>query len=165
MGVKTLKIHRETAADMEAVAVSACLCGHKVRYDGGDCWDAVLATDLALHTAPTTVLPLCPETLGGLETPRAPAEIVGGDGAAVWAGMAQVLDAHGLDVTEAFKQGALLALQHLQAAGVNTVYLKSKSPSCGNGQIYDGSFSGRLRAGDGVSTALFKQHGITVIAR
>ncbi|UOO90499.1 DUF523 domain-containing protein [Vitreoscilla massiliensis] len=163
--MKTLKIHCETAADMEAVAVSACLCGHKVRYDGGDCWDAALAADLAMHTMPTTVLPLCPETLGGLATPRAPAEIVGGDGAAVWEGTAQVLDAHGQEVTKAFKQGALLALQRLQAAGITTVYLKSKSPSCGNGQIYDGSFSGRLCVGDGVSTALFKQHGIIVIAR
>ena len=102
--------------------------------------------------------------MGGLPTPRAPAEIVGGDGHDVWAGRACVLDAHGVDVTEAFKHGAELALQRLQAAHIDTVYLKSKSPSCGQGQIYDGSFSGQLREGDGVSTALFKQHGICVIS-
>ena len=137
-------------------AASACLCGHKVRYDGGDCATAnVLAAE---------ALPICPEVMGGLPTPRAPAEIVGGDGHDVWAGSARVLDAHGVDVTEAFKQGAILALQRLQAAHIDTVYLKSKSPSCGQGQIYDGSFSGKLRAGDGVSTAWFKLHGIRVIS-
>ena len=137
-------------------AASACLCGHKVRYDAGDC--------AAQNTLPEQVLPICPEVMGGLPTPRAPAEIVGGDGHDVWAGRACVLDAHGVDVTEAFKQGAILALQRLQAAHIDTVYLKSKSPSCGQGQIYDGSFSGQLREGDGVSTALFKQYGICVIS-
>ena len=138
------------------LAASACLCGHKVRYDGGDC-----AVPNAL---PEQVLPICPEVMGGLPTPRAPAEIVGGDGHDVWAGRARVMDVNGVDVTEAFKQGAKLALQRLQAAHIDTVYLKSKSPSCGQGQIYDGSFSGKLRAGDGVSTAWFKRHGIRVIS-
>ena len=137
-------------------AASACLCGHKVRYDGGDC--------AAQNALPELVLLICPEVMGGLPTPRAPAEIVGGDGHDVWAGCARVMDAYGEDVTEAFKQGAELALQRLQAAHIDTVYLKSKSPSCGQGQIYDGSFSGQLREGDGVSTALFKQHGICVIS-
>ena len=137
-------------------AVSACLCGHKVRYDGGDCAAAdVLAAQ---------VLSICPEVMGGLPTPRAPAEIVGGDGHDVWAGRARVVDANGEDVTEAFKLGAELALQRLQAAHIDTVYLKAKSPSCGQGQIYVGSFSGLLREGDGVSTALFQQHGIHVIS-
>ena len=89
-------------------AASACLCGHKVRYDGGDC--------AAQNALPERILPVCPEVMGGLPTPRAPAEIVGGDGHDVWAGRACVLDAHGVDVTEAFKQGAELALQRLQAA-------------------------------------------------
>ena len=138
------------------LAASACLCGHKVRYDGGDC-----AVPNAL---PEQVLPICPEVMGSLPIPRAPAEIVGGDGHDVWAGRARVLDAHGVDVTEAFKQGAKLALRRLQAAHIDTVYLKSKSPSCGQGQIYDGSFSGQLCEGDGVATALFKSHGIHIIS-
>ena len=138
------------------LAASTCLCGHKVRYDGGDCAAAdVLAAE---------ALPICPEVMGGLPTPRAPAEIVGGDGHDVWAGRARVMGADGVDVTEAFKLGAELALQRLQAAHIDTVYLKAKSPSCGQGQIYDGSFSGQLREGDGVSTALFQQHGIRVIS-
>ena len=137
-------------------AASACLCGHKVRYDGGDCATAdVLAAE---------ALPICPEVMGGLPTPRAPAEIVGGDGHDVWAGRARVIGADGVDVTEAFKHGAELALQRLQAAHIETVYLKSKSPSCGQGQIYDGSFSGQLCEGDGVATALFKSHGIHIIS-
>ena len=137
-------------------AASACLCGHKVRYDGGDC-----AVQGAL---PEQIVPICPEVMGGLPTPRAPAEIVDGDGHDVWAGRARVMGADGVDVTEAFKQGALLALQRLQAAQIDTVYLKSKSPSCGQGRIYDGSFRGQLRTGDGVTTALFKQQGIRVIS-
>ena len=137
-------------------AASACLCGHKVRYDGGDC--------AAQNALPELVLLICPEVMGGLPTPRAPAEIVGGDGHDVWAGCARVMDAYGVDVTEAFKHGAELALQRLQAAHIDTVYLKSKSPSCGQGQIYDGSFSGNLHDGDGVATALFKSHGIRVIS-
>ena len=137
-------------------AASACLCGHKVRYDGGDCATADVLV--------AQVLPICPEVMGGLPTPRAPAEIVGGDGHDVWAGRARVVDANGVDVTGAFKLGAELTLQRLQAAHIDTVYLKAKSPSCGQGQIYDGSFSGQLREGDGVSTALFQQHGIRVIS-
>ena len=137
-------------------AASACLCGHKVRYDGGDC--------AAQNALPEQVLPICPEVMGGLPTPRAPAEIVGGDGHDVWAGRARVIGADGVDVTEAFKHGAELALQRLQAAHIETVYLKAKSPSCGQGQIYDGSFSGNLHDGDGVATALFKSHGIQVIS-
>ena len=74
------------------------------------------------------------------------------------------MGADGVDVTGAFKLGAELTLQRLQAAHIDTVYLKAKSPSCGQGQIYDGSFSGQLREGDGVSTALFQQHGIRVIS-
>ena len=138
------------------LAASACLCGHKVRYDGGDCATADVLV--------AQVLPICPEVMGGLPTPRAPAEIVGGDGHDVWAGRARVVDANGVDVTGAFKLGAELTLQRLQAAHIDTVYLKAKSPSCGQGQIYDGSFSGQLREGDGVSTALFQQHGIRVIS-
>ena len=137
-------------------AASACLCGHKVRYDGGDC--------AAQNTLPEQVLPICPEVMGGLPTPRAPAEIVGGDGHDVWAGRARVIGADGVDVTEAFKHGAKLALQRLQAAHIETVYLKAKSPSCGQGQIYAGSFSGNLHDGDGVATALFKSHGIHIIS-
>lgn len=137
------------------VAASACLCGHKVRYDGKDCLSVAMQTW-------GEILPICPEVLGGLPTPRAAAEMVGGDGHSVWAGLAQVKTAAGEDVTEAFKQGALMALQRLQDAGITQVMLKSKSPSCGMGMVYDGSFTGRLVAGDGVTTALFLKHGIEV---
>lgn len=142
---------------MATAGVSACLCGHKVRYDGGACAGSDLPKE--------TLLAVCPEVLGGLPTPRAPAEIVGGDGADVWAGRARVVSHTGEDLTAAFKQGALAALQRLQAAHITCVYLKSKSPSCGQGQIYDGSFQGILKTGNGVTTALLLQHGIAVISR
>ena len=141
--------------NLTKLGVSACLCGQNVRYDAGSC----RSTQLPSHA---DWVAICPEVMGGLSIPREPAEIVGGDGHDVWQGKAKVLTQSGQDVTAAFKHGAQLALQRLQDACVDEVYLKSKSPSCGRQQIYDGSFTGCLTAGDGVTTALFKQHGITV---
>lgn len=141
----------------ETVGVSACLCGQKVRYDGQHC---LMADAPALANS----VMICPEVMGGLPTPRAAAEIVGGDGENVWQGSAQVMTCDGQDVTEAFKLGALLALKSLQDAQIKTVWLKSKSPSCGSGRIYDGSFQGVLKQGDGVTTALLRQHGIAVVS-
>lgn len=141
----------------ETVGISACLCGQSVRYDGKHC---------LMDNAPSTDqrFMICPEVMGGLSTPAAAAEIVGGDGWDVWQGHAKVITRDGSDVTQAFKQGALLALQSLQDAQIKTVWLKSKSPSCGSGQIYDGSFQGVLKQGDGVTTALLRQHGIAVVS-
>lgn len=141
----------------ETVGISACLCGQNVRYDGGHC---LMADAPALANR----VMICPEMMGGLPTPRSAAEIVGGDGTDVWQGRAKVMTQDGSDVTEAFKQGALLALKSLQDAQIQTVWLKSKSPSCGQGQIYDGSFQGVLKTGDGVTTVLLRQHGIAVVS-
>jgi uncharacterized protein YbbK (DUF523 family) len=107
-------------------------------------------------------IPVCPEQLGGLSTPRNPAEIVGGDGEDVLDGKARVMDRTGKDVTEAFIRGAYEALHLAKAVGAKEAILKEKSPSCGSCVIYDGTFQGKKKAGMGVTAALFQRHGIRV---
>lgn len=143
---------------MESVLVSACLRGVPCRYDGrakpSPALDALLAG--------RTVVPFCPEQAGGLATPRRPAELTGGDGHAVLDGTARVVDDTGTDVTDAYVAGARRALDAARAAGCATAVLMPRSPSCGRGQVYDGSFGGGLVPGDGVTAALLERHGITV---
>jgi uncharacterized protein YbbK (DUF523 family) len=89
---------------------------------------------------------------------------VGGDGRAVLDGAARVVTAAGVDVTDAYLAGAREALEAARRSGATTAILKARSPSCGKGCIYDGSFSSTLVAGDGVTAALLEAHGITVVA-
>ena len=140
------------------VVISACLMGVRCRYDGGHSQNETAIN----HQQTYQLIPVCPEEAGGLSTPRPPAEIVGGDGDDVLKGKAKVMTADGTDVTEAYLQGAHHALEVAQSNGATHVILKARSPSCGCGAIYDGTFSGTLTSGDGVTTALLKQHGITV---
>lgn len=107
---------------------------------------------------------VCPEVDGGLGTPRPPAEIRGGDGRDVLEGRARVVTQAGEDVTEEYLRGARRALERARAAGATTAILKARSPSCGRGGIYDGSFSRSLTAGDGVTAALLQRNGITVLS-
>ena len=131
------------------ILVSACLLGCPCRYDGkSKPNDAVLA--LMEHH---TLIPICPEQMGGLATPRVPAERKDGG----------VFTERGGDVTEQYRRGAEEALRLAQLYGCKYAILKERSPSCGNGQIYDGSFSRRLIEGDGVTAQLLKAHGITVL--
>ena len=140
------------------VIISACLLGVRCRYDGGDS-----RNETAIQQQKTyELIPVCPEEAGGLSTPRPPAEIVGGDGDDVLNGNAKVMTDDGADVTAAYLKGARHALQVAQSHGATHVILKARSPSCGCGDIYDGTFSGTLTTGDGVTTALLKRHGITV---
>ena len=106
---------------------------------------------------------VCPEVDGGLGTPRPAAEITGGDGADVLAGRARVVTRDGRDVTEAYVAGARRALEAARAAGAETAILKARSPSCGKGAVYDGSFSRALQSGDGVTAALLAKSGIRVV--
>ncbi len=140
--------------------ISACLLGVNCRYDGGNSRDE---NAINLHQN-DELIPVCPEEAGGLPTPRPAVEIVGGDGNDVLDGNARVLTADGVDKTEEFLKGAQFALELAQSQDATTVLLKSKSPSCGCGKIYDGSFSSTLISGDGVTTALLKRHGIEVIS-
>ena len=143
---------------MTKLAVSACLLGQPCRYDGG----AKEKAEIAALAREEDILPVCPECLGGLPVPRAPSEIVGGDGADVLAGRARVRSKDGTDVTDLFLAGAYRALELCRQAGVQEAVLKARSPSCGAGVIYDGSFGGGRRPGWGVFAALLRQNGIRV---
>ena len=142
------------------ILVSACLLGSKVRYDGSD--KASDNAALADFVARGQVVTICPEVAGGLGVPRLPAEIQHGDGVAVLAGQARVLNSAGEDVTASFISGAQQALALAQEHNIKAAILKARSPSCGNAQIYDGTFGKLLRDGQGVTAALLEQHGIKV---
>ena len=142
------------------ILISACLLGVNCRYDGGNSRD-----DNAIRNHQSEeLIPVCPEEAGGLPTPRPAVEIVGGDGNDVLDGKAKVLTAEGEDKTEEFLKGAKHALELAQSQGATSVILKARSPSCGCGNIYDGTFSGTLTPGNGVTTALLKRNGIEVIS-
>ena len=138
--------------------ISACLAGCECRYDRKSCRDEKGVGMLRAGEA----IPVCPEQLGGLPTPRPPAEIVGGDGFDVLDGRARVVDRDGNDVTEAFVNGAREALKIAQTAGAGRAILKENSPSCGSSFVYDGTFSGKKVSGVGVTAALFIRNGIEV---
>lgn len=136
--------------------VSACLLGKPCRYDGTAATDsAVLAS---CHQR--TFIPICPEVDGGLPIPRTPAEIVGGDGYEVLEGKIRVIDRDGVDRTEQYLAGAQAALEAARQSGAREAWVKSRSPACGCGTIYDGTFSGKIRSGVGVATAMLLKSGI-----
>jgi len=146
---------------VQKILVSRCLLGHRVRYDGGASGPF---DQLAAWQAEGRVVALCPEVAGGLPTPRPPAEIPGGQGLDVWEGRARVLTADGADFSEAFLEGARQALALVQRHGIGIAVLKANSPSCGNLLTYDGTFSGVKVAGEGVTAALLKRHGVQVFS-
>ena len=134
------------------VLVSACLLGQPVRYDGRS--KGIVSDWLKALGAEGRVLAFCPEVAGGLPTPRPPAERQG----------ERVVTEGGLDVTAEFDRGALLALELCQAQGIRFALLKEGSPSCGSGRIYNGRFEGQSVAGEGMTTALLRRHGIAVFS-
>ena len=138
------------------IIVSGCLAGIACRYDG----KAKENKKIAQLVKEKKALTACPECMGGLKSPKEPSEIVGGDGYDVLDGKAKVISRDGKDVTAQFLKGAQKFLEYSQNNGATVVYLKKKSPSCGCGEIYDGSFSGKLKKGDGVTAALLKRNGI-----
>lgn len=141
------------------IGISACLTGVACRYDGR----SNLVQPLDEMISAGTAVAFCPEVLGGLSTPREPAEIVGGTAEDVWEGQAKVLTVSGEDVTAAFQHGAQLALEQAQQAGITVAVLKANSPSCGSRMVYDGTFSGSKLPGSGLTAALFRRHGIIVL--
>ncbi|MBK5537800.1 DUF523 domain-containing protein [Pseudomonas sp. TH05] len=146
---------------MHKILVSRCLLGHRVRYDGGASGPF---DQLAHWQAEGRVVALCPEVAGGLPTPRAAAEIPGGQGSEVLDGRAQVLTSDGEDVSGEFLDGARQALALVQRHGIRIAVLKAHSPSCGNVLTYDGSFSGVKVQGAGVTAALLTRHGVQVFS-
>ncbi|MBZ4318395.1 DUF523 domain-containing protein [Streptomyces huiliensis] len=143
---------------MEAILVSACLRGVPCRFDGRD----KASAEVGEAVAGRRVVAFCPEVAGGLPTPRRPAELVGGDGHDVLDGTARVVEDTGRDVTEEFTAGARRALAAARRGGCSEALLMPRSPSCGRGAVYDGSFGGALVPGDGVTAALLERNGITV---
>jgi uncharacterized protein YbbK (DUF523 family) len=127
--------------------VSACLTGLCTRYDGQSKADQGCLRLLAGYRW----IPVCPEQLGGLPTPRPAARLTGGDGFGVLAGTARVIDKEGVDRTESFLRGATMVLAIAQAQHIDRCFLKSRSPSCGLGPPI------------GVTAALLWQHGIEVV--
>ncbi|SCY86996.1 MULTISPECIES: DUF523 domain-containing protein [unclassified Pseudomonas] len=146
---------------MEKILVSRCLLGHRVRYDGG----ASGPFDQLQHWLDEgRIVALCPEVAGGLPTPRAAAEIPGGQGGQVLDGHAAVITTDGEDVSAQFLSGAYQALEQVREHGVRIAVLKANSPSCGNLLTYDGTFSGVKVSGEGVTAALLKRHGVQVFS-
>ncbi|AZR73825.1 hypothetical protein BBF96_10765 [Anoxybacter fermentans] len=140
------------------ILVSACLLGVECKYNGTSNYNP----DLIAYLQNKKWIPICPEQLGGLTTPRIPAEIQGGDGKDVLSGRARVVTKEGKDVTEAFIKGAKEVLKIAQLANVEEAILKERSPSCGKCQIYDGSFQGKIKPGQGVTAAILREYGIRV---
>lgn len=132
-----------------AVLVSRCLLGEPCRYDGGDNRCAAVCRLSERYR----LISVCPECDGGLPTPRLPSERVG----------ERVLMCDGSDVTEAFALGAQSALRLAQANSIAFAVLKAKSPSCGKGEIYDGSFSRKTAKRSGVTAELLEKMGFTVL--
>lgn len=128
--------------------VSACLAGFHCRFD---CASKERA-DIKQMVESGEAIAVCPEQMGGLSTPREPSEIVG----------KKVLTSSGRDVTQEFELGAQEALKMAMLVNASEAFLKSKSPSCGLGKIYDGTFSGKLVDGDGYFVKLLKERGIKV---
>lgn len=133
-----------------AILVSKCLLGENCRYKGDGCKNEKVLEAIRGEE----VIAVCPEQDGGLPTPRPPAEIVGG----------RVINAEGKDVTAEYFSGAENALRLAKERGVTLCILKAKSPSCGSGKVYDGSFTGTLIDGDGVTARLLKENGFRVIS-
>ena len=142
------------------VIVSSCLLGAEVRYHGGSA--RIDSPILRRWLEQGRVVGLCPEVAAGLGTPRSAAEAVRGDGAEVLNGSAAVMTSDGRDVTDAFVAGAEHAVAVAQELGIRVAVLKTRSPSCGTGEIYDGSFSGRLVTGTGVTAAALRRAGVLV---
>jgi uncharacterized protein YbbK (DUF523 family) len=132
--------------------VSACLLGVNCNFEGKNWLDPTLLKEFAKGD----LFPVCPEVLGSLSIPRVPAEIIGGDGQDVLEGKVKVINIDGVDVSRKFVKAAFETLRIAQAVGATEALLIEKSPSCGCGKIFDGTFSDKFKDGDGVTVALLR---------
>ena len=132
------------------ILVSACLLGTPCRYDGKSKPHPLIKELIEKHQ----VIPVCGEVMGGLPTPRIPSERIGSD---------KVMNQEGVDVTENYRRGAEEVLRLGRLFGCNVAILKEKSPSCGSGKIYDGTFTRTLTDGYGVTAELLKENGFRIL--
>jgi uncharacterized protein YbbK (DUF523 family) len=136
--------------------ISSCLLGNNCKYNGGNNLNEQVQAFCAGHSW----FAVCPETAGGLKSPRPPAEHIDG----------RIVDKEGKDLTEAFQRGARISLELAEAEArrrnetIEGAVLKARSPSCGSGRIYDGTFSGKLVPGDGCLVELLREKEIKVIS-
>lgn len=130
------------------IGVSSCLLGINCKYNGLSNYNEGIIKLKEKYE----LVPICPEVLGGLPTPRIPAEIIGD----------KVINQSNIDVTYNYQEGAKKALEILRDNNINVVILKSKSPSCGRDKVYDGSFNHTLIDGSGIAAKLFKENNITI---
>lgn len=133
----------------EKILVSACLLGVSVRFDGKSKANEELIEKLKDYD----FIPICPEVWGGLPTPRVPSEIIND----------KVINKDGIDVTDNYMRGAIEALNLARKFNIKKAILKSKSPSCGKNKIYDGSFTGTLIDGNGITAKLLMENDIEVL--
>ena len=132
------------------IVVSACLAGKNCRYNG----KASTSEKIVKLVKEGKAIKVCPEILGGLKTPRPPTEIQN----------KMIITKEGIDLTKQFVLGAKTALKIAKENGCTQAILKSKSPSCGSIKIYDGTFSGKLIAGEGIFCTLLKKNQIKIIS-
>ena len=133
----------------EKILVSSCLLGLNCKYDGGNNYSKEIDEFLKDYE----VIPICPEIMGGLPTPRVASERLGD----------KVITKDGRDVTKQYKKGAEKCLFLAKKYNIKKALLKLRSPSCGSGKIYDGTFTHALIDGDGVTAELLKNKGIEII--
>ena len=138
------------------IFVSACLAGENCAWDGKNRLNQEIKDMVDKNLA----IPICPEVLGGRGIPRTKTEIKNGGGKDVLDGKLRVFDENGKDVTKEFIKGAHAAFSIVKKHNIKKAILKSNSPSCGVGKIYNGTFKGNLVDGDGVTAALLKKEGI-----
>lgn len=136
--------------EKEKILISACLIGLNCKYDGGNNENSKLVELMKEKD----LVPICPEQLGGLKTPRESAERK----------QEKVITKEGVDVTKEYQKGAEEVLKLAKKLNIKKAVLKSRSPSCGIDEIYDGTFSHNLVKGDGVTAELLKKNGIEVIS-
>ena len=153
MNQKDFTCLKEALQKKKKILVSSCLLGMKINYEG----KAHPVDELRQLFLQGQAIPICPEVLATMPIPRDPAEIV------VVNGERKIYNSKEIDVTEEYLLGAQRTLDTARTSGAKFAIMKSNSPSCGCGKIYDGSFSGNLINGDGITAALLKENGIRVI--
>jgi uncharacterized protein YbbK (DUF523 family) len=138
---------------VKMILVSACLVGLNCKYNGGNNYNEEIFNLVKAGKA----VPVCPEQLGGLTTPRAPSEIK------IIDGRRRVINNKGIDVTEQFEKGAEEVLKLVKSLNITKAILQPRSPSCGAYKIYSGNFDGQLVDGNGILAELLLKNGVEVV--